>query len=199
MIGRFGAGKEDDTLETRWAEFHGEIESMRAEVPNAKTTLNPDRLPADGLFLTGQTLRLITEPPPVGSPPSAPARSYMKAWDNAYVWSNDKTLQSDVITYDSFKDLVYAYGENGRHVIYAEQHAAGQPTSPGSARAFQLNPKTGALHAVDSDMIQLIDKKTGVRPGAVGPGDPYFKQKKPPKKPFKLPTMNVERRGFTGQ
>ncbi len=39
-----------------------------------KTSLDPDELPSDGLFLTGQTLRVISEPPPVGSPKSAPAR-----------------------------------------------------------------------------------------------------------------------------
>jgi len=199
MIGRFGSGKEEDTLETRWSEFYGDIESMRAKVPDARARLDPDKLPSDGLFLTGQTLRLITEPPPVGSPKSASSRSFMKAWEKAYVSSSDKMLQGDVITYDSYKDLIYSYGENGRGVIYAQQHAFGQPTSPGSARAVQLNPKTGALHLVDSDTIQMIDKNTGIRPGPTKPGDPYAKNKKPPKKPFKLPTMNVERRGFTGQ
>jgi hypothetical protein len=199
MIGRFGAGKEDDTLETRWSEFYGDIESMHAKVPDTAAGLDPDRLPADGFFLTGQTLRLITEPPPAGSPKSAPARNYMKAWDRAYASSNDKVIQGDVITYDSFKDLVYAYGENGRQVIYAEQHATGQQTSPGSARAIQLNPETGALHLFDSDTIQMIDKNTGIRPGAERPADPYATKPKPKKKPFKLPTMNIERRGFTGQ
>jgi hypothetical protein len=123
----------------------------------------------------------------------------MKAWEKAYVSSNDKMVQGDVITYDSYKDLVYSYGENGRRVIYAQQHAFGQPTSPGSARAVQLNPKTGTIHLVDSDTIQMIDKNTGIRPGAAPPVDPNPNKKKPPKKPFKLPTMNLERRGFTGQ
>ena len=123
----------------------------------------------------------------------------MKAWEKAYAWSNDKILQGDVITYDSYKDLVYAYGEEGHSVNFAEQHAAGQPTSPGSAKAVQLNPKTGGIHLIDSDTIGLIDKNTGYRPSAATPDDPYAKKKKGVKKPFKLPTMNVERRGFTGQ
>ena len=129
-----------------------------------ETTLNPDRLPTDGLFLTGQTLRVIQEPPPVGSPKTAPARQYLKAWEKAYAWSNDKVIQADVITYDSYKDLVYAYGEEGHNVIFAEQHAAGQPTSPGSAKAVQLNPKTGGIHLIDSNTIGMIDKNTGYRP-----------------------------------
>ena len=41
----------------------------------------------------------------------------MKAWEKAYASSHDKILQGDIITYDSYKDLIYAYGENGRNVI----------------------------------------------------------------------------------
>ena len=63
----------------------------------------------------------------------------------------------------------------------------------------QLNPKTGSIHLIDSDTIGLLDKNTGYRPTAAKPDDPYAKKKKKIKKPFKLPTMNVERRGFTGQ
>ena len=117
------------------------------------------------MFLTGQTLRVISEPPPPGSPKATPARTYMKAWENAYAWSNDKVLQGDVITYDSYKDLIYAYGENGRNVIFAEQYAPGQPTSPGSSKAVQLNPKTGMIHLINSDTLRMLDKKTGSRPG----------------------------------
>jgi hypothetical protein len=199
MRGRFGSGKENDKTDHRWSEFYGNVEASRAKVANTQTKLNPDRLPSDGLFLTGQTLRVIQEPPPVGSPEKAPARQYLKAWEKAYAWSNDKVLQADVITYDSYKDLVYAYGEEGHSVGYAKQHAAGQPTSPGSAKAVQLNPKTGSIHLTDSDTIGLLDQNTGYRPTAATPDDPYAKKKKKIKKPFKLPTMNVERRGFTGQ
>ncbi len=85
-------------------------------------------------------------------------------------------------------------------MIFAEQHAAGQPTSPGSAKAVQLNPKTGALHA-DRQRYHPDDRQEDRRPARRRPSpiDPYAKKKKPPKKPFKLPTMNIERRGFTGQ
>jgi hypothetical protein len=199
MRGRFGSGTQNDTTDHRWSEFYGNVEASRAKVANTQTKLNPDRLPADGLFLTGQTLRVIEEPPPVGSPESTPARQYLKAWEKAYAWSNEKILQGDVITYDSYKDLVYAYGEEGHSVNYAEQHAAGQPTSPGSAKAVQLNPKTGGIHLIDSDTIGMIDKNTGYRPSAATPDDPYPKKKKKVKKPYSLPTMNLERRGFTGQ
>ena len=184
---------------TRWSEFYGNVEAFRAKVPNAKAKLNPDHLPTDGVFLTGQTLRVIQEPPPVGSPESAPARQYLKTWERAQAISHDKVLNADVITYDSYKDLVYAYGEEGHSVLFAEQHAAGQPISPGSAEAVQLNPKTGGIHLINSNTVGMIDKNTGYRPTASKPDDPYAKKKKNVKKPFKLPTMNVERRGWTGQ
>jgi hypothetical protein len=198
MRGRYGSGKETDTVETRWSEFFGDIETCRAKVPNTETQLNPDHLPVDGMFLTGQTLRVISEPPPTGSPKTTPARTYMKAWENAYAWSNDRVLQGDVITYDSYKDLIYAYGENGRKVIFAEQYALGQPTSPGASSAVQLNPKTGTIHLINSDTLQMLDKKTGSRPGMAGQIDPNPVKPKKPKRPFKLPTQSQERKGFTG-
>ena len=199
MRGRLGSGKENDKTEQRWSEFYGDVEAFRAKVANAKAKLNPDRLPTDGVFLTGQTLRVIQEPPPVGSPESAPARQYLKTWEKAQAISHDKVLNADVITYDSYKDLVYAYGEEGHSVLFAEQHAAGQPISPGSAEAVQLNPKTGGIRLINSNTVGMIDKNTGYRPTASEPDDPYAKKKKKLKKPFKLPTMNVERRGWTGQ
>jgi hypothetical protein len=129
----------------------------------------------------------------------------LKAWEKAYVKNIDKefrtnVIQADVVTYDSDKDLIYAVGEHGRLVNYAQQYAAGQPASPGSARAVQLNPKTGALHLIESNSVQLIDKNTGVRPGLVSAPDPNAKPKKKPPRPMnRLPYSNIERKGFTGQ
>ena len=199
MRGRFGSTSERSQVEPNWYEFFGDIQLGRAKVETPTSQLNFDKLPPDGMFLTGQTLSVRTEPPPVGSPASTPARDYVKAWENAYVSSSDKSLQADVITYDSEKDLIYAYGQGGRGVIYAQQHAAGQPATSGSARAVQLNPKTGAAHFVDNTSVQLIDKNSGVRPTAATPTDPDFKKKKPPKKGFRISPGSVERRGFTGQ
>jgi hypothetical protein len=199
MRGRFGSGLENNKVSTNWYEFFGDIQLARAKVPGAQSILNFDKLPSDGLFLTGQTLRVITEPPPVGSPPSTPARDFVKAWERAYVWSSDKSLQADVITYDSEKDLIYAFGEEGREVVYAQQHAAGQPSNLGSAKAMRLNPRTGSAHFIDNASVQLIDKNTGIRPVAVKPVDPDAVKPKPPRRPFRLPSGNVERRGFTGQ
>jgi len=199
MKGRIAGGLENDKVATNRYEFFGDIQLVRAKVPDGQSTLDFDRLPDDGIYLTGQTMRVITEPPPVGSPPSAPARDFVKVWERAKVWSSDKSVGCDVITYDSDKDLVYTFGEDGRGVIYAQQHAPGQPATQGSAMAIRINPKTGAMHFIDNSSIQMIDKNTGVRPDPAKPIDPDARQKKPPRRPFRLPSSNIERRGFSGQ
>ena len=64
MHGRFGTGKETDKTETRWADFFGDVQVLHAAVPDAKTTFDFDNPPSDGIFLTAQTLRVVSEPPP---------------------------------------------------------------------------------------------------------------------------------------
>jgi hypothetical protein len=194
-----GTGDKDDKLKIHWYEFFGDVQLGRAKVPDGQSTLDFDNLPSDGIFLTGQTVRFITEPPPVGAPASAPGRDFGKAWENAYFTNGENALSTDVITYESEKDLVYAYGEGGRGVSYAQQRAAGQPASQGTARALRYHPKSGSMDLLDNSSIQLIDKNTGARPVAADAFDPDMKKKKPPKKGFRVPASNLERRGFTGQ
>jgi hypothetical protein len=198
MRGRFGSTSERAPTEVQWYEFFGNIQLARAKAASPQSMLNFDKLPADGMFLTSQILRVRTEPPPVGSPPSTPARDYVKAWERAYVQSSDKSLQADVITYDSEKDLVYAFGENGRGVIYAQQLATGQPDTQGLAKAASLNPKTGVARFAENSTIQFVDQNSGSRPQIAQIVDPDFKKKKPPKKGFRIQSSSVERRGFTG-
>jgi hypothetical protein len=199
MRGRFGTGRENDTTDTRWAEFFGDVQSARARVDTLRSELDEDRLPPDGFFLTGQVMRVITEPPPPGAPEETPARKFVKVWDKAAARNSDTVISADIVTYDSGKDLIYAHDEQGRGVSFAQQHAVGQPAAVGRARAVQLNPKTGALNLVDSERIQMIDKRTGQRPERAKPTDPNAKPPKKAKQPFKLPSSSMERRGFTGQ
>jgi hypothetical protein len=199
-----GTGGEEDQRETHWYEFFGDVQLGRAKVLDGRSILDFDKLPSDAVFLTGQTLRFITEPPPVGSPAAAPGRDYGKAWENAFFRSTDKAyladmITADVITYDSEKDQIYAYGEGGRGITYAQQHADGQPASSGTAKALRFYPKSGAMELVDNTSIQLIDKNTGVRPKAAEAFDNDVKTKKPPRKGYRIPSNNMERRGFTGQ
>ena len=193
MRGRFGSTGERDPTEVQWYEFFGNIQLARAKAVNAQWMFNFDKLPADRMFLTSQTLRVRTEPPPVGSPPSTPARDYVKAWEKAYVHSSDKSLQADVITYDSEKDLVYAFGEGGRGVIYAQQLATGQPDSQGLAKAVRLNPRTGAAHFAENSTIQFIDKTRARGPRLRRLSTPTSRRRNPPRKAseFLAATLNA--------
>jgi len=199
MIGRFGTGKTTDKTATRWADFFGDIESARTPVANERTIVNYDRLPPDTYFLTSQTMRVVSEPPPPGSPENAPARNFLKAWENAYATTDDTMIQADVITYDSHNDLIYANGQEGRLVQVVQQVGPGQLGSPMRADAVRVNPKTGAADVIGPHVLQMLDKKTGTRPTPVAPPDPNAKPPKPPKNPFRPPPNNVERKGFTGK
>jgi hypothetical protein len=199
MIGRLGTGKSTDRTETRWADFFGDIEAARAPVANETKRIDYDRPPPDTYFLTSQTMRVVSEPPPPGSPENAPARNFLKAWENAYATTSDTMIQADVITYDSLNDLIYANGQEGRLVEVIQQVGPGQPGSPMRAEAVRVNPKTGAASSIGPNALQMLDKKTGTRPSFVPPPDPNAKPPKPPKNPYKVAPNNGERRGFTGK
>jgi len=199
MFGRFGTGKTTDKTETRWADFFGDIEAARTPVANERTIVNYDRLPVDTYFLTSQTMRVVSEPPPPGSPSNTPARNFLKAWENAYATTNDSMIQADIITYDSHNDLIYANGQDGRLVQVVQQVGPGQPGSPMRADAVRVNPKTGAADVIGPNVMQMLDKRTGTRPTPVAPPDPNAKPPKPRKTPYHPPSSNVERKGFTGR
>jgi hypothetical protein len=207
MRGRFGTGKQDDVTEQRWAEFFGDVETARCNVPNAETPLNFDRLPANAYFMTSETLRVITEPPPPGADRDAKPRNFLKAWDDATVTARDTTLQADVITYDSLNDLIYANALEGRTVQYAQQTGLGQPASPGTARAVRMNPKTGEVDVADPSNIQLIDSRTGARPREIFQSEPKpgtivgkIAKPKEPRKRATRPIVNpIEKKGFSGR
>ena len=199
MFGQFGTGKTTDKTATRWADFFGDIEAARTPVAHERTIVNYDRLPPDTYFLTSQTMRVVSEPPPPGSPSSTPARNFLKAWENAYATTNDTMIQADIITYDSHNDLIYANGQEGRLVQVVQQVGPGQLGSPMRADAVRVNPKTGAADVIGPHVLQMLDKKTGTRPSFVAPPDPNAKPAKPPKNLFRTPANNGERKGFTGR
>lgn len=213
MIGRVGAGQSGDTQDERWSEFSGNIEFVRSQVQEdaiwafdragrlkRQQILNPDqRLSEDGFYLTSQMLRVIQEPPPPGSPAKTPARSWAKAWDRVHVNKGELfAIESDVATFDSGSELLYAYGEGGHGVSLAHQAGPGQPPSTSQARAVQYNVKTKAWKEVDGTNLIVIDHRTGARPQPVAAPDPTRPTPPKVKSPFKVPNTNLERRGFTG-
>ena len=67
MHGRFGTGKETDKTETRWADFFGDVQALHAIAPDDEHEFDFDNPPPDGTFLTAQTVRVVSEPPPPGT------------------------------------------------------------------------------------------------------------------------------------
>jgi hypothetical protein len=199
MRGRFGTGRETDKTEVRWANFFGDIETARAVVPNLRTVFSYDHLPPDAYFLTSQTMRVVTEPPPPGSPANAPARNFLKAWEHAIARTSDTTISADVITYDSRSDLMYANGEEGRLVNVVKQKGVGQQGSPTVAEALRVNPKTGESNLIGPHDLQWVDARTGTRPNPLPPPDPNAKPAKPKNPLYKPQKADIERRGYTGQ
>ncbi|MHB1557816.1 MAG: LptA/OstA family protein [Isosphaeraceae bacterium] len=200
MRGRVGSGQATDTRQERWSEFFGDIELIRSKVANEVVELDADQeLSDDGFYLTSQMLRIVETPPPPGSPAKATARTMVKAWDSVQVNKGlEFTIVSDVGTYDSQTDVLYAYGEGGRGVTVLQQAGPGQPPTKIPARAVQYGFKSKAWHLVDSNMLRIVDHRTGVRPSNIPPPDPTAPPNKKRKQPYRVPNTNLERRGFTG-
>lgn len=195
MKGRYIAGKDADKVEPRWADFEGDVQTLHAEVADEKVRLDFDRPPEDGMFLTSNTLRVISEPT---LDPASPTRNFLKARENAQARTNTETIQGDVITYDSLKQLFYAYSDEGRDVVVVHTPGPGQIPSNTNARAVQVNRRTGESQLIDPEKFQLVDDKTGSRPGLVKEG--AIKPYKPQRAPLRLPGRSVtERRGMNGR
>lgn len=205
MKGRFGMGTDEENTEPRWAEFFGNIESLHGPVPDVKTALgvspdlnfrlNADKLRSDDSFMTAQMMRVISEPPPTGSPEDTPAGNFLYAWKNVNVRFDTASIEADRATYDSTKDLYYAYGDDDRKIFLSQQNGPGQPNSQSSGSAVRYNHRTGEAQIDNPLALQLVDK-TGSRPRPPAKPKPA-----PPKKFRKLnpPSRNsVERKGMQG-
>jgi hypothetical protein len=195
MHGRFGSGKERDTTETRWADFFGDVEVLHALAPNEFAIFDLDNPPVDATILTAQTIRVVSEPSPPGS--KAGERNFLRAWENANAETIDTTIQADRITYDSSKELFYAYGELDQ-VYLVQQKFVGQPPVTASGDAVWYNRKTGESQVIDPKTVQFVDDKFGARPTR----QPVKEDPKKPKKPvvpFRGPgRAHFERKGFNG-
>jgi hypothetical protein len=195
MRGRYLTGQDGDAVEPRWADFFGDVQAVNAKVRDENVVLDFDHPPDDYVRLSAQSMRVISEP---GPKPSDPARNYLKAWDGAQSRTLTETIQGDVITYDSQKELFYAYANPGNRVLIAQQASVGTTASYTGGTAVQYNRRSGEKQIADPSEFQIVDAKTGVRfqPWP----DPKILPQKPVRTPFRLPgrTSN-ERRGFNGR
>src|SRR5262249_26263532 len=151
----------------------------------------------DSQFMTAQVLQVVTEP--ARGAPDAPPRYLLRAWENAYAATEDKTIQADRITYDSAKDLFFAYGEDGREVQIAPQEQIGLAGSQLRGRAAWYDHKTGAAQVVEPANIAFVDTHTGVRPQPVPPAALDVPPMKPKRQNFRNPRVNIERKDFNGR
>jgi hypothetical protein len=200
MKGRYMAGKDADTTEDRWAVFRGDIQALNAKVDNESTTFNFDRPPDDFMFLTSQELQVRSVPTPREK---SAARNYLIArWDSQAKTRNE-TISADIITYDSQKELFYAYAdpERGHTVRIAQQASTSQPVSGGQSQALKYNRLTGESELIQPlGPINFVDARTGIRPG------PAPEEKVKPLKPTRigppprLPSNGlIERKSMTGK
>jgi hypothetical protein len=198
MYGRFGTGKDSDKTEVRYADFFGDVQAHHARVPNGDTLLDPDKLPADAKSMTSQVLRVVSEPtrPEAGQTGDPPPRYLLRAWENAFALTGDKTIQADTITYDSLFDLFYAYGEEGRDVLIGQQEHIGQPSTVAQGTAVRFNAKTGESELIDPKTVALVDVRTGYRPVAAKAPDTKTKPRRQPRTQFRNLRGSIERKGF---
>ncbi len=196
MYGRFGTGQAGDTSESRFADFFGDVDVLRAKVPDTNTTIDPDNRPIDTQAITSQILRVRSEPT---RDPKTPQRYLMRAWEDAYATSEGKTIQADTITYDSLDGKFWAYGEDEKEVVIAEQTVFGQPGSTTRGRAAMYNSRDGQAQLVEPSSIAWINRATGERPTVVKPKKDDSKIKRPPRAKFRTLRGNFERNSFTGR
>ncbi len=202
MTGRVGSGLDSSKAEDRVADFFGDVEALRAGVADANAVLDPEKPPADTMQLTSQILRVVSEPPrakDLERDENAPPRYFLKAWDESFAASVDKSIQADRITYDSQSSLLYAYGENGNDIVIAQQDHIGQAPTLAPGRTFSYNLKTGESQLADPKTVAFIDAKTGFRPTPVKVPDEKLKPRIPKRKAFINRSNNIERKGYTGQ
>ncbi|GAC1470064.1 MAG: hypothetical protein NVSMB9_14730 [Isosphaeraceae bacterium] len=199
MRGRFGTGKETDKTETRWADFFGDVETIRARVGDSRGVLDADSPPDDARFITAQTLRVVSEPQrPTLKTADPPPRYLLRAWENATATAEDKTIQADIITYDSFTNLFYAYGEEGREILITQQDQVGQPPTQARGRALMFNARDGQSQLIEPSVMAALDARTGYRPAPAKPADTTIKPKRQRRTQFRNP-RNIERKDFTGR
>jgi hypothetical protein len=199
MHGRFGTGRSADAAETRFADFFGDVEVLRARVPDGDAVLDPDNRPDDAVFMTARTVQVISEPARDPDDADAPPRYLMRAWDNAFAADSGRTIQSDRMTFDSQSNTFYAYGEDDQQVLITQSEQFGQAPTVVPGRAAMYNIKTGQSQIVEPRSIAFFDPRSGDRPAHVKPPKDKTKEKRPPRLKFRNVRGSIERKDFTGR
>jgi hypothetical protein len=202
MVGTFGGGGDEEKPKGPTdAVFKNVREVLHAAVPDEKAELNADDFnrPEDLMQLACRTLRLESEPAPEGS--GNPDRSWLTAWTNVTALDFDKSIFGDRLTYDSSKELIWVYGDQGRLATITQQKVPGARPSTTTGKALMHNRITGQAVLVDPNSIEFIDPKSfdPKKAKRLGPTAPSVMPDAPrqPRLEPRLPgRADKERRGF---
>jgi lipopolysaccharide export system protein LptA len=178
------------------ATFRGDVMAISAPVPDWQTTLDPDRPPRGFRTLSAQKLDVHSEPTVRAKEQTD--RILVAASENPIAFDDQKSIKGDRITYDSFNDLFYVYGdENG--VLITDQNGEGQPYSSAQGSLVCYNVKTGKLLLLDPVNFQVIDSGSGARARTASPAPPPRREtpKRRPSRP--IGPNDRERAGFGGR
>ena len=186
MEGKMGTPLASGQAGPRQAEFRGGVQVLRAAVADFDRDLDRDHPPADFVALDSRVLQIESIPAPAGS--KAPARTLLKATDNATARTIDSAIQGDWITYDSANGLFYVYGSEANPVSIASQNGPGLPASSGTAQVVRYNPKTGVsdVHAPGSVPVLPTEDRLPARrrrPSWTRRGTPQAKASRGPPGP----------------
>jgi hypothetical protein len=190
------------------AEFLGGVQVLNAPIADENADLDPDDPPGGFLMLTSEALKVVREVPPGprptaadGAPAEDPAEQlFIDATGDPQALAPPRSIRGDRITYDSVKELVYVYGDEGG-VSIINQDGAGQPFSASRGRAVMYNRKSGRIEFIDPKNVLLIDPRSGIRerpqpPGAARPPAPPTIPRNPVRA---VPRNDKERRSFNGR
>jgi hypothetical protein len=206
--GRVGSGEADPTTAPGGnapflAEFLGGVQVINAPIADENADLDPDDPPGGFMMLTSETLKVVRERPAgprPASPEDAPAEQlFIDATGDPQALAPPRSIKGDRITYDSVKELVYVYGDEGG-VSIINQDGAGQPFSASRGRAVMYNRKSGRIEFIDPKNVLLIDPRSGIRERPLPPG--AARPPAPPRRPSPVravPSNDKERRGFNGR
>jgi hypothetical protein len=201
MEGRFPMSNEPGrALESRTADFFGDVDTSRARVDDEYHDLDPDRLPADFTRMTSKVMHIISDPLPnrSGDPNKPKERNFLRAEGNVVMTTREKAATSDRATYDTGNDLFMLYSAPGAEVVVFDREHPGQPASRVPGKTVLYNHRTGAMEIEDPRAITLYQSPSR-NAGRLGVSAPVPKLPTKPKPRFRKTQPNdKDRASFTG-
>lgn len=183
------------------ATFDGGVQVLHAPVADERADLDPDDPPPDYMLLASEQIKVIREAAHAASSGTQPAleQFFIDATGGPLALSPPRSLKGDRITYDSVKDLVYVYGDEGG-VSIVNQDAPGQPFSATRGQAIMYNRKSGHIKVISPQNMLVVDPRSGIRARPVPPSGPSATPAPKPATPRRgrgVPQSDKERQGFT--